>query len=85
MYVHKNSEDLAKYIPSNLLPIEYGGESIIWNDDSDRIKKFFVENKEWERKLANLKLNGTVPHHKRELYSFEDCEMGGSFRQLSID
>ncbi|GJQ79817.1 hypothetical protein Trydic_g23282 [Trypoxylus dichotomus] len=84
-YGHKNIEELSKYVTKDYLPKEYGGSTVAFNDLSDNIKRYLLDNRKWESKVLDLKLSGDVPNRKRDIYSFEDFEMGGSFRQLSID
>lgn len=76
---------LKEHISPDVLPKEYGGDGFECDEASEKVKSFFVENTDWMKKLTDLKLKGPVPNKKNELYSFEECEMGGSFRKLTID
>lgn len=78
-------EDLHKYVDKKFLPKEWGGDSETWDEGTMKWKEYFLYNKEWPEKTSKLELRGQIPQNKRQLYSFEDFEMGGSFRQLSID
>lgn len=85
IYVHKDISSLKEYFSPGLIPKEYGGDNFVCDEAANRVKSFFCENRIWRKKLTDLKLTGPIPNKRNELYSFEDYEMGGSFRKLAID
>lgn len=85
VYVHKDISTLKEYISPDVIPKEYGGDDFVCDEAANKLKSFFGENRIWMKKLTDLRLTGPIPNKKRELYSFEDHEMGGSFRKLTID
>nr|XP_022910097.1 alpha-tocopherol transfer protein-like [Onthophagus taurus] len=78
-------EDLSKMYPKSCLPLEYGGTDVNIDDGSKRLFEILRENKDWCLKSEEPKLTGPIPEDKKNLYSFDDLSMEGSFRKLNVD
>nr|XP_022904414.1 alpha-tocopherol transfer protein-like [Onthophagus taurus] len=78
-------EELSKMYPKDCLPIEYGGTAGKIDDGNNNLLEILKENKDWCLKSEEPKLIGLIPDDKKNLYSFDDLSMNGSFRRLNVD
>ncbi|XP_045516584.1 alpha-tocopherol transfer protein-like [Pieris brassicae] len=84
IFIHRDLKDLYKYIPQEMLPIEYGGQCETMNSLQDKWTQKLVEYREWfkaqDALIANESLRAGKPTNYDELFGID-----GSFRQLAID
>lgn len=84
MRIHQDF-DLTTCLSKHILPTEYGGTGMSFSEHGDMAERYFLQKQDMINKIENLKLVGPIPTCKKNLYSFEEFEMQGSFRKLSID
>ncbi|GJQ86482.1 hypothetical protein Trydic_g22035 [Trypoxylus dichotomus] len=67
-YVHKSLDELKEYIPNNVLPKQYGGNGDDLDELSENFQKYLVREKNWRRKVDNLKYTGPLPQTDYGVY-----------------
>ncbi|XP_013184162.1 alpha-tocopherol transfer protein [Amyelois transitella] len=84
IYIHKDTKDLYKYIPQDILPVEYGGTCGSMDELHEQWKAKLIEYRDWFNSQESLKANEALrpgrPTNYDELFGID-----GSFRQLAID
>ncbi|KAF2879412.1 hypothetical protein ILUMI_26761 [Ignelater luminosus] len=83
--VHNSMDDLLKYFPSDILPVEYAGTSGKFNNLVNDWVDCIVKRRKWFQQQDNIKATGPIPECVS--YSHFDDVIGvqGSFRKLEID
>ncbi|XP_053617229.1 alpha-tocopherol transfer protein-like [Plodia interpunctella] len=84
IFIHKELKDLYKYIPQDMLPVEYGGSSSSMDELHEQWKAKLLEYRDWFISQEPLKANETLRPGKPTNYD-ELFGIDGSFRQLAID
>ncbi|CAG9791296.1 unnamed protein product [Diatraea saccharalis] len=84
IFIHKDVKDLYKYVPQDMLPIEYGGPCSTMDDLQEQWKCKLHEYRDWFAAQESIKADESRrpgrPTNYDELFGID-----GSFRQLAID
>ncbi|XP_052751970.1 alpha-tocopherol transfer protein-like [Galleria mellonella] len=84
IFIHKDIKDLYKYVPQDMLPVEYGGTCGTMNEIHEQWINKLKEYRDWFAAQESVKANEALrpgrPTNYDELFGID-----GSFRQLSID
>ncbi|XP_071057195.1 retinaldehyde-binding protein 1-like [Onthophagus taurus] len=82
-YVHKDKEDLKKFIDSKCLPKDFGGNQLSLRELNEKWKGILVGYQGLFENIDRVVLEGPVP--KNDWSGSDDCCLEGSFRQLNFD
>ncbi|GJQ86480.1 hypothetical protein Trydic_g22034 [Trypoxylus dichotomus] len=71
-YFHKSLDELKEYIPNGVLPKQYGGNGDDLDELSENFQKYLVREKNWRRKVDNLKYTGPLPQTDYGVYGLNE-------------
>ncbi|XP_049879152.1 alpha-tocopherol transfer protein-like [Pectinophora gossypiella] len=84
IFIHKEIKDLYKYVPQEMLPLEYGGPVSNMAALQERWTNTLIEYRDWFSSQDEVKANEALRPGKPTNYD-ELFGIDGSFRQLTID
>ncbi|KAI8441981.1 hypothetical protein MSG28_005646 [Choristoneura fumiferana] len=84
IHVHKDVKELYKYVPREMLPVEYGGDCSSMDVLQEQWRQKLEEYGDWFKAQESVKANEALrpgrPTNYDDLFGID-----GSFRQLAID